>query len=169
MQRRIKVKYSGRQWMTIGAAALCVWSGYELAVRLDTSWAWINGIREISIARNQSFLEDLFISFRAPAMIDLGRKLLFLLCCVVLGILCLIVRNRPRPDTVVIPLAVATAVAGCVLGVYQPSLSDWMQTLKLLPLLLIIIGAAVNVTQWVGDRRMDGEGEYGERRRSSRR
>ena len=86
---------------------------------------------------------------------ELGQKMAFLVITGLLGILCVALRNRPRADGVVLLAAVAAGVSGSLLGVYRPSLTDWLQTLKLLHLLLIIAGCAINLIQWHTDRRMD--------------
>ena len=144
-RRRRRRPLFGRHPMTLGALALAGISGYELWVRLEDFWAWTAGIRHLSQVRGTPFLQDLGIVFEAPEMRQLAFKLLFLLACVLFGVVCLFRRNKARGAWVLFALAAALAGAGLALGVY--AVSSWTQLVKLVPLALIAIGCVSNRAQ----------------------
>ena len=144
-ERRRRRPLYGRHPLTLGALALLGLSGYELWIRLEDFWAWTSGIRHLSQVRGTPFIQDLAIVFEAPEMRQLGFKMLFLLGSVIFAIICLFRRNRARGAWLLIALAVALAVGGGFLGLYSFHPSDWAQVLKLVPLALIVVGAAINI------------------------
>lgn len=144
-ERRRRRPLYGRHPLTLGALALLGLSGYELWIRLEDFWAWTSGIRHLSQVRGTPFIQDLAIVFEAPEMRQLGFKMLFLLGSVIFAIICLFRRNRARGAWLLIVLAVALAVGGGLLGLYSFHPSDWAQVLKLVPLALITVGAAINI------------------------
>lgn len=143
--RRRPPRLSGRHMLTLGAAALAGISGYELWIRLEDFWAWTRGIRHLSAVRGTPFWEDLGIIFEVPEMRQLGYKLLFLALSIVLGIVCLVRRNRARGAWLLILLDVAVAGVGAWLGLYTFRPTDWAQALKLVPLALIFAGCFTNM------------------------
>ena len=135
----------GRGLIIPGALALFGVSGYELWIRLEDFWAWTRGVRHLSAVRGTPFLQDLAIIFEAPEMRQLGYKMLFLCFCILFGLICLWRRNRARGAWVLIALDLILCAAGGMLGLYTLRPSDWAQTLKLLPLLLILVGLVSNI------------------------
>lgn len=144
-KRRHRPRLSGRHMITLGAVALFGVSGYELWIRLEDFWAWTKGIRHLSAVQHTSFVRNMGIIFETPEMRALGFKLLFLCFTILFGLICLIRRNRARGAWLLIVLDVAVAVAGWLLGVYGFHPSDWTQTLKLIPLALILAGCVTNI------------------------
>ncbi len=152
-RRRRRPPLYGRHLLTLGAAALLGLSGYELWIRLEDFWAWSSGIRHLSQVRGTPFLQDLAIVFEAPEMRQLGFKLLFLLGAVIFAIVCLFRRNRARSAWLLLVLDAALAAGGWLLGLYSFHPSDWAQVLKLIPLVLIAVGGAMNIGHYHALRR----------------
>lgn len=135
----------GRHLAALGAIALAAQSGYELWIRFEDFWAWTAGIRHLSAVRGTPFWEDLAIVFEAPEMRALGCKLVFLLVTALFALICLIRRSRARGAWLIILLDLAAVAAGVWLGVYGLHPTDWAQTVKLLPLALILAGNIANI------------------------
>ena len=144
MKRRIR--RPGRHPLTLGAVSLFGLSAYELWIRLEDFMAWTSGIRHLSAVRKTPFIEDLSIVFETPEMRALGAKLLFLLLAMIFATVCLARRSRARGAWALIVLDVALAVAGGFLGLYTFRLDNLAQLLKLVPMLLILVGCATNLT-----------------------
>lgn len=144
-RRKRRRKLSGRHMITLGALSLFGVSGYELWIRLEDFWAWTKGIRHLSAVQGTSFVRNMGIIFETPEMRELGYKLLFLCFTILFGLICLIRRNRARGAWVLILLDVAVAAGGWLLGVYGFHPARWAQTLKLLPLALILAGCVTNL------------------------
>ena len=138
---------SGRHLITLGALSLFGVSGYELWIRLEDFWAWTKGIRHLSAVQGTSFIGNMSIIFETPEMRALGYKLLFLCLTILFGLVCLIRRNRAKGAWLLILLDAAAIAAGAYLGVYGFHPADWAQTLKLIPLGLILVGCFVNLIQ----------------------
>ncbi|MBQ8082374.1 MAG: hypothetical protein IJ240_10820 [Clostridia bacterium] len=147
--QKLKKKYSGRSLISLGAAALLVWSGYELSIRAEDTAAWIDGLRYLSRARQQSVWDNLALMMGSPAMRALAYKLLFLSGCVLLALICLIVRNRPKASVPLLLFTLLAGYGGWSLGLYPGQWSNALQWLKLAPLLLILAGCLVNLFQAV--------------------
>lgn len=152
-KKRRRRRYCGRHLMLIGAFALLVWAGYELWIRLDDFHAWTSGVRYMSAARQESFLGNLSLILQAPEMRELTRKLLFLAGCILFSVLAICLRSRPRADVAVFVLDAALIVCGCALSMFKISFSLLTQTLKLIPLLLILVGCVMNFVQFFIRRR----------------
>ena len=144
-KKKRRRRLCGRHMLTLGALALFGVSGYELWIRLEDFWAWTAGIRHLSAVQGTSFVSNMAIVFEAPEMRQLGFKLLFLCFAILFGLICLIRRSRARGAWVLIILDLALAAAGWYLGVYGLHPTDWAQTLKLVPLALILIGCVANL------------------------
>ena len=143
--KRRRSPLCGRHPLTVGAVSLLGVSGYELWIRLEDFWAWTEGVRHLSKVRGTPFLEDLSIIFEAPQMRQLGMKLLFLLFAVIFALICVFRRSRGRGAWLLLVLDLAVAGVGAWLGLYSLRLSDWAQTLKLVPLALVAAGCAMNI------------------------
>ena len=144
-KRRRRRPLMGRHPLTLGALALLGLSGYELWIRLEDFWAWTAGIRHLSQVRGTPFVQDLAIVFEAPEMRQLGFKMLFLLGAVIFAIICLFRRNRAKGAWALMVLDLAVVGAGAYLGLYSLRFTDWAQTLKLVPLGLILAGCVINL------------------------
>ena len=144
-KRRRRPRLSGRHMLTLGALSLFGVSGYELWIRLEDFWAWTKGIRHLSAVQGTSFVRNMGIIFETPEMRELGYKLLFLCFTILFGLICLIRRNRARGAWLLILLDVAVGVGGWLLGVYGFHPAQWAQTLKLIPLVLILAGCITNI------------------------
>ena len=83
--------------------------------------------------------------FEAPEMRQLGFKMLFLALTMVFALICVIRRNHAKGAWVLMLLDAACVGAGGWLGLYSFRPSDWAQTLKLVPLALIMIGCVMNL------------------------
>ena len=153
MAKKKKRRLWGRHLLTLGALALFGVSGYELWIRLEDFWAWTQGIRHLSAVQHTSFIANMGIIFEAPEMQQLGYKLLFLCFCILFGLICLIRRNRSRGVWLLMLLDIATGVGGWLLGVYGFHPADWAQTLKLLPLALILAGCIANMAHGAAIRK----------------
>jgi len=152
-KRRPHRRLLGRHPLTLGAVSLLGLSGYELWIRLEDFWAWTSGIRHLSKVRGTPFLEDLAIIFEAPEMRQLGLKLLFLLMAIIFSLVCVFRRSRGRGAWVLLLLDLALAAGGALLGLYSLRPSDWAQTLKLVPLVLIAVGCLGNIGHRLALRR----------------
>ena len=135
---------AGRHLLTFGALGLLGVSGYELWIRLEDFWAWTKGVRHLSATRGTPFLEDMKIIFEEPEMRQLGFKLLFLAITILFAFICVIRRNRARGGWLLMALDAAVIGAGAWMGIYGFHPSDWAQTLKLVPLVLIPVGCVMN-------------------------
>ena len=142
--RRPRRHLNGRHMLTLGALSLFGVSAYELWIRLEDFWAWTQGIRLLSAVQQTSFVRNMSIIFETPSMRELGYKMLFLCATILFGLICLIRRNRAKGAWVLMVLDVAVGVGGCLLGVFGFHPSNWAQTLKLLPLILIMAGCITN-------------------------
>ena len=145
-----KRKYSGRYFVTLGAIALVIWAGYECWVRLETlSWAF-SGIKRLCTAENIPFM-------RALGYFDKGLLYLtaYLLLCALFSLIALILRNKPRAGYVLLTLDLLILIAGFSLGLFGLSIFSWMQSLKILPLLLMGAGWIINLCHFYLARQKD--------------
>ncbi|MBO2517288.1 MAG: hypothetical protein CW338_08475 [Clostridiales bacterium] len=148
MPRFMRVKYDGRGLLQLGALTLLGLSGYELYIRLDDFSRWTAGIRALSAARQQSFIENMWLAFQAPEMKGLGNILIFLACSVILSLLCLLLCNRPKAGYFLIPAAAGLFCIGTLLpGVMVFGFGALLQWIKLIPLGLIVLGCAINMIE----------------------
>lgn len=148
MKRKKHRRYCGRHLMLLGAVALLIWAGYELWIRIDDFRAWTGGVRYMSALRQESFLENLRLILEAPEMRELTRKMLFLAGCVVFSGIGICLRNKPRADVAVFLLDAALIVWGRSLKLFEINFSLLPQTLKVIPLLLILAGCVLNFIQY---------------------
>lgn len=144
-EKRRRRRLSGRHMITLGALSLLGVSGYELWIRLEDFWTWTSGVRHLSAVQQTSFVNNMAIIFEAPAMRQLGYKMLFLCAAILFGLICLLRRNRARGAWLLMILDVAVAGFGFWLGIYGFHPADWAQTLKLIPLVLIMAGCIANL------------------------
>ena len=146
MSRRKKPRrnLNGRHMLTLGALSLFGVSAYELWIRLEDFWAWTQGIRHLSDVQQTSFVRNMTIIFETPSMRDLGYKMLFLCAAILFSLVCLIRRDRAKHAWILMVLDVAVGVGGCLLGVFGIHPAHWAQTLKLIPLVLIMAGCITN-------------------------
>ena len=145
MAKKKRRPLSGRHLITLGALSLFGVSGYELWIRLEDFWAWTKGIRHLSAVQQTSFINNMAIIFETPEMRQLGYKLLFLCFTVLFSLICLIRRNRARGAWVLMIQDAAVAAGGWYQGVYGFKPTDRAQTLKLIPLILIMAGCITNL------------------------
>ena len=148
-KKKRRRRLCGRHLLTLGALALLGLSGYELWIRLEDFWAWTAGIRHLSAVRGTPFVQDIGIIFEAPEMRQLGYKMLFLVLTMLFALICVIRRNHARGAWLLILLDAAAAGSGVWLGLYSLRPSDWAQTLKLVPLALILAGCVMNMVHRV--------------------
>lgn len=136
---------AGRHILTLGALALLGLSGYELWIRVEDFLAWTSGIRHLSAVRGTPFVQDLSIVFEAQEMRELGYKMLFLVLSMLFALICIVRRSRARGAWALMVLDLAVVGAGAYLGLYSLRFTDWAQTLKLVPLGLILAGCVINI------------------------
>ena len=86
----------------------------------------------------------MLIIFETPSMRDLGYKMLFLCAAILFSLICLSRRNRAKGAWFLMVLDVAVGIGGSLLGVFGFHPSNWAQTLKLIPLVLILAGCMTN-------------------------
>lgn len=144
-----KRRYSGRYLMLLGAVALAVWAGYEFVVRMETIWWALKGVWQLCVGEGIPFTRAL--GYFDRSMFELTG---FLLGCTLFALLAICLRNRPRAGYFLILLdAALILVGGPVLNLFGLSILFWMQSLKLLPLLLVLAGCVVNLCQFYARRR----------------
>ena len=161
-----KRRFAGRHLMLWGALGLLAWTGYEFAVRVETVWWALKGLFNLCVHEGVPFGRAL--TYFDPSMY---RIIGFLLACVVFAVVVLGLRNRPVAGYFLLLANVAVgAYAAFVLGYVQFSLMNWLQSLKLIPLLLIAAGIIVNLVQHYARKRSGrpkfrprGEGDRHER------
>ena len=145
MDKKRRRKLWGRHILTVGALLLLALCGYELWIRMEDFLAWTSGVRHLSSVRGTPFWEDMAIIFEEPKMRQLGLKMLFLLALAVFALVCLTQRNRRGGACVILALDVAMAAAAMHIGLYTFSMINWVQSVKIVPQALILIGAAANL------------------------
>lgn len=142
----MRVKYSGRGIIQLGALLLMALCGYELYIRLDDFRRWTEGIRFLSKARGENFFENMGIILQAESMVELRNILIFLVCCVLFSLFCVIFCNRPKAAYALIPADAGIILLGALLkGVMVFGFGFLAQWLKLIPLLLILAGCVINL------------------------
>ncbi|MDI9504583.1 MAG: hypothetical protein GX246_03855 [Clostridiales bacterium] len=142
-------KYSGRFFMLAGALVLLLWAGYEFYVRMEMLVWFLKGMIRSVVEENRNFFHE--IRYYDPKMFWLTG---FLLACALFALLAILLRNRPKAGYVLIALDLALIYAGgAKLGLFGLGSADWLQTLKLLPLLLILAGNVVNLISYSLRRR----------------
>lgn len=144
----MRVKYSGRGIIQLGALLLMALCGYELYIRLDDFRRWTEGIRFLSKARGENFFENMGIILQAESMAELRNILIFLVCCVLFSLFCVILCNRPKAAYALIPADAGIILLGALLkGVMVFGFGFLAQWLKLIPLLLILAGCVINLIE----------------------
>ena len=133
------LREAGKKMLFWGALALMIWAGYELSVRWDTLEKATNTVRLMAADLNASLFDVLF----KYAYFEALKTPAFLAGCVIAGLLALLLRARPLSAIAIIPL--------CGVLLWQQveakalfSVNVW-QMLKFLPLLLVILGSAINL------------------------
>lgn len=144
----MRVKYSGRGIIQLGALLLMALCGYELYIRLDDFRRWTEGIRFLSEARGENFFENMGIILQAESMVELRNILIFLVCCVLFSLFCVIFCNKPKAAYALIPADIGIILLGALLkGVMVFGFGVLAQWLKLIPLLLVLAGCVINLIQ----------------------
>ena len=146
-------RYLGRHLMLLGALALMIWAGYELWVRLDDFRAWTSGVRYMSAAKQESFIDNLMLILKAPEMRELKRKMMFLAGCELFSVAAICLRNAPRADVVVFVLDAGLIACGRMLGMFDFRIGMMTQTLKIIPLLVILVACVMNFVQYCARKR----------------
>ena len=133
------LREAGKKMLLWGALALMIWAGYELSVRWDTLTKTTNTVRLMALDLKASLMAVLFRYDYIEAL----KTPLFLLGCVIVGLLALLLSARPLSAYLILPL--------CALLLWQQvearalfSASVW-QMLKFLPLLLVTLGSLLNL------------------------
>lgn len=144
----MRVKYSGRGIIQLGALLLMALCGYELYIRLDDFRRWTEGIRFLSEARGEDFFENMGIILQAESMAELRNILIFLVCCVLFSLFCVIFCNKPKAAYALIPADIGIILLGALLkGVMVFGFGFLAQWLKLIPLLLVLAGCVINLIE----------------------
>lgn len=144
----MRVKYSGRGIIQLGALLLLALCGYELYIRLDDFRRWTEGIRFMSEAKGESFFENMGLILQAESMTELRNILIFLVCCVLFSLFCAIFCNRPKAAYALIPADIGIILLGTLLkGVTVFGFGFLAEWLKLIPLLLILAGCVINLIE----------------------
>ncbi|MEG1843800.1 MAG: hypothetical protein RR296_06135 [Clostridia bacterium] len=150
-----KRRYSGRSLNLLGGVALLGWAGYEFYVRLETIWWALKGVNQLCAVEHIPLARAL--TYFDPSMF---RLVGFLLICTLLGLLVVCLRNRPTAGYLLIAWTVATGLYGWFgLHLFGLSLLNWAQSLKLIPMLLIVVGCFVNLCQYYARRHSARHGE----------
>ncbi|MDO4546936.1 MAG: hypothetical protein Q4D04_02440 [Clostridia bacterium] len=156
-----KRKYSGRQLILYGAVLLLVWAGYECYIRFEMLSQFLTGL--INLCANEGVPFARAISYFPSSMFSIA---LYMLVLALFSVACVILRNRPMGDYVVLALTIAIAITGGAwVGLFSLSVLNWAQSLKTVPLLMIAAGCVVNISQFhvsgIKKRRQDdGEKDY---------
>jgi len=122
---------------------MIAWAGYELAIRLDDFNAWLSGLRHLSEVRGQSFWENMRIMMEDPAMAAMVWRMVYLALCVLVGLLCLLFRNRKGWGVFLIPCSAGLAAWGWLQGLLG---SGWLGLAALAPFALMLVGGFLNIT-----------------------
>ncbi len=137
-------KYSGRWLLFWGALILLVTSGYECYGRLDMLIWTVRGVYNLCRHEGIDFVRAW--TYFEPGMFELVAHLA---ACAALGLLGLALRNKPRAGYLF--LLGAAAIVGW--GWWKLSLYDYrslvqLKNLNLIPLLMMALGAVINLVQF---------------------
>ncbi len=136
----------GSRLILYGAIVLIAASGFAAYEKLDTSFAWLSGIVNVSKARGTSLFEDLFLMFQTtPRLRTLISQILFLIAMVVVAFVAMSLRKRTRACLVLLLLCGLSFWAGCVLDLYSFDIANWMKLLYASPLMVISVGCILQV------------------------
>jgi hypothetical protein len=132
-----------------GSLLLAAWSLYELATRMEAAWPPIKMFINMAVGEQIPIVSVMkYIDFSILLMP------LYLTGCLVLGILCFALRKRPFAAAVLMPAAVAAAVAGYRIGgLFSFGL---LNAARAIPLLLVLLGFAVNTVRLICGRYKSG-------------
>ncbi len=130
---------AGRRMVFWGALSLMGWALYEFIVMFNAMYGLIVTIFEISADAEYPISKAISTMMKnsGPEFVTL----LFLLCCVLLGLYALLLRNRPVALFLAVPLAVLFGLY--TLGRTPLASVNLLQKLKLLPFILIGLGSAL--------------------------
>ncbi len=149
-------RYSGRQWLTLGALLLLAATAYEFWARLDTIRAMLGGFRQgyenlhLYELSGIPFSRYAYESLRnTPDGLAIWNTMIWLLACIVFAVLCFCLRNRPMACYALLLGDLAVFFFGTwVLLIFSLNLTGWLNVLKLLPLLMILAGCVINISQF---------------------
>lgn len=149
----LKLADIGKRMLFWGALTLMIWAGYELSIRVDAMAGPLLMYYNMAVGEGIGLTAALkYVNwqiFQTPG---------FLLGCVILGLVALRSGNRPHLSYGVLPLALLAGVYALGARAFF-SVSLW-QMLKLLPLLLIVTGSAINIAlhRYIRARRRQSQG-----------
>ena len=136
----------GNRLILYGAIVLIAASGFAAYEKLDTSFAWLSGIVNVSKARGTSVIEDLYLMFQTtPRLRNLISQILFLIAMVIVAFVAISLRRRTRACIVLLFLCGVSFWAGCVLDLYSLDIVNWLKLLYASPLLVISVGCILQV------------------------
>lgn len=149
-------RYSGRQWLILGALLLLAMTGYEFWTRLDTIRAMLGGFRQGY--ENLHLYELSGIPFSRYALESMRNTpdgqaiwntMIWLLGCIAFAVTVICLRNRPTANYFLLLGDLALFFFGTwILCVFSLNLTSWINLLKLIPLAMILAGCLITVTQF---------------------
>lgn len=130
---------AGRRMVFWGALSLIGWALYEFIVMFNAMYGLIVSIFEISADAQYPISKAISIMLKnsGPEFITL----LFLLCCILLGLYALLIRRHPFALFFAVPLCVLFILY--ILGRTPLASVNLLQKLKLLPFILIGFGCLI--------------------------
>ncbi len=134
------VREAGRRMLFWGALLLMAWAAYELSTRLDTLRLTTPTVMKMAADLHASLLDVLF----KYGYINALKIPLFLLGCLVFGVIVLLFRNRPLAAYAFVPLCVLLVLISVDAKLFF-SKSLW-ELLKLIPLAVIALGSLIGLS-----------------------
>ena len=133
-----RLSVSGKRMLFWGALSLMIWAAWELSIRVDAMSRPIAMYVRMAQGENIGF-------FRALTYVDwvILQTPGFMLGMIVLGLLAFRSRSKPTWGFVTIPLCVAAALY--TVGARALFSGNLWHLIKLLPLVLITLGSAINL------------------------
>ncbi|MDD2648555.1 MAG: hypothetical protein PHI27_00525 [Eubacteriales bacterium] len=153
-EERLSFRAKGRSFFMTGSVLLLAWSGYELGVRMESIIPFTKTLYNIVIG--ESIPLSRALTYVDSGVYDVLETLLFLACCFMLGVFCLSLRNRPAASFALLPASAALMVYAS--GMTDPLQLNLWQFLKLIPLIMIALGAVTNIIHFCLIRRSHGHG-----------
>ena len=130
---------AGRRMVFWGSIVLMSWALYEFIVMFGAMFGLIRTIFEISASAQYPISNAISIMMKNSGTQFL--TLLFLLCCILLGLYALLTRRRPVLCFFDIPLSVLFSLY--ILGRTTLASANLLQKLKLIPFALIGVGGLI--------------------------
>jgi len=131
---------AGRRMVFWGALSLMGWALYEFVVMFNAMYGLILSIFEISADAEYPVSKAISIMMKNSG--QQFATLLFLLCCVLLGLYALLTRRHPVALFLTVPLCVLFSLY--TLGRTPLASANLLQKLKLLPFILIGVGCLIS-------------------------